>query len=267
MAENTYSYFLRRVVVLGLPLVLQSLLFSSAGFLDNLMVSQLGTQEVAASSIGARVFWFVGIFIWGMGTGMGVLLAQYWGAKDEQGYRRNFALGASISTFASTLVFLCVWLFPSVIPAMFNTEGRTAELATNYLQIVSIAMLFAGPTISMDAALRAIGKTKVTLYMSIAEIGTNVALSFILIFGYFGAPALGLTGAAYGTVAARLLRVIISLLVIQLYNPMLILRPRDFSFRRSTLVKYFNITAPIIAGSLIWSGGIFTYQLIMGRAT
>lgn len=84
MAENTYSYFLRRVVVLGLPLVLQSLLFSSAGFLDNLMVSQLGTQEVAASSIGARVFWFVGIFIWGMGTGMGVLLAQYWGAKDEQ---------------------------------------------------------------------------------------------------------------------------------------------------------------------------------------
>lgn len=150
---------------------------------------------------------------------------------------------------------------------MFNTEGRTAELATNYLQIVSIAMLFAGPTISMDAALRAIGKTKVTLYMSIAEIGTNVALSFILIFGYFGAPALGLTGAAYGTVAARLLRVIISLLVIQLYNPMLILRPRDFSFRRSTLVKYFNITAPIIAGSLIWSGGIFTYQLIMGRAT
>ncbi|WP_232313224.1 MATE family efflux transporter [Enterovibrio coralii] len=58
---------------------------------------------------------------------------------------------------------------------------------------------------------------------------------------------------------------IISMLVIQLFNPVLILRPQDFAFRRTTLSKYLNITAPIIAGSLLWSGGIFTYQLIMGR--
>lgn len=265
MPERSFSFFVKRVAVLGVPLALQSLLFSSAGFLDSLMVSQLGTQEVAASSIGARVFWFVGIFVWGMGTGMGVLLAQYWGAQDEVGLRRNFALGATFATFASTTLFALCWFFPSVIPALFKVEGETALLATDYLQIISVGILLAGPTISMDSALRSLGKTKVTLKLSVIEIGLNIGLSFVLIFGYFGAPALGLMGAGYGTVAARVIRVLSSLVVIHVSSKVLILSAADFKFTRSILAKYLNITAPIIAGSLMWSGGIFTYQLIMGR--
>ncbi|MGF1769204.1 MATE family efflux transporter [Enterovibrio makurazakiensis] len=263
--EQNYGYFLRRVALLGFPLVLQSLLFSSAGFIDSLLVSQLGTQEVAASSIGARVFWFAGIFIWGMGTGMGVLLAQYWGAKDEQGLRRNFALGSTFSTLASALIFSLCWFFPSTIPSLFKVSGETATLAADYLQIISIALLLAGPTISMDSALRSLGKTKVTLYMSIAEIGVNIGLSFVLIFGYFGMPEMGLMGAGVGTLSARVLRVVLSVLTIHFFNPVLILKPKDFVFSLNTVKRYLNITAPIIAGSLMWSGGIFTYQLIMGR--
>ncbi|WP_028025243.1 MATE family efflux transporter [Enterovibrio calviensis] len=265
MTEDTYSFFLRRVWLLGLPLVLQSLFFSSGGFIDNLMVSQLGTQEVAASSIGARVFWLAGIFIWGMGTGMGVILAQYWGAKDEVGLRRNFALGATFSTLASMLIFLFVWFFPTAIPSLFKATGETATLAADYLQIISVALLLAGPTISMDSALRSLGKTKVTLYMSIVEIGFNIGLSFVLIFGHLGFPEMGLIGAGIGTLSARILRVVISLITIYVSTPVLILTRKDFAFRSSTLSRYLNITAPIIAGSLMWSGGIFTYQLIMGR--
>lgn len=86
-----------------------------------------------------------------------------------------------------------------------------------------------------------------------------------MIFGYFGAPAMGLMGAGYGTVAARVLRVLMSLAVLYVKSPVLVLRTTDFAFTRAILRKYLNITAPIIAGSLMWSGGIFTYQLIMGR--
>ncbi|WP_394209999.1 MATE family efflux transporter [Enterovibrio calviensis] len=265
MTEHSYGYFLRRVALLGFPLVLQSLLFSSAGFIDSLMVSQLGTQEVAASSIGARVFWFTGIFIWGMGTGMGVLLAQYWGAEDEKGLRRNFALGTTISTFASALLFAFCWFFPDVIPSLFKASGETAELAANYLQIISVAILVAGPSISMDAALRALGRTKTTMTMSIIEIGLNIGLSFILIFGYLGLPAMGLMGAGLGTVIARVLRVFMSVAVIYYLSPPLILGLRDFSFSSRIFNRYLTITLPIIAGSLMWSGGIFVYQLIMGR--
>lgn len=265
MSEDNFTYFLKRALVLGLPLALQSLLFSSGGFIDNLMVSQLGTEEVAASGIGARVFWFTGIFIWGTGTGMGVLLAQYWGANDAEGLRRNFALGAIVASLASFLIFLFCWTAPEVVPSMFKVEGETAALATEYLQIISIALLVAGPSIAMDAALRALGKTQTTFYMSFIEIALNIVLSFILIFGHFGLPAMGLAGAGWGTVIARLFRVVLSLLVIIFYNKVLILGPADFRFRKSTFQKYVNVTAPVIVGSLIWSGGIFTYQLIMGR--
>ncbi|WP_407330641.1 MATE family efflux transporter [Enterovibrio sp. 27052020O] len=265
MPEDSYGYFLRRVALLGFPLVLQSLLFSSAGFIDSLMVSQLGTQEVAASSIGARVFWFTGIFIWGMGTGMGVLLAQYWGAEDEKGLRRNFALGSVISTAASVILFLLCWFFPHVVPALFKASGETAQLAADYLKIISVAILVAGPTISMDAALRALGKTKTTMNMSIIEIGLNILLSYFLIFGYFGLPEMGLMGAGLGTVIARVVRVIMSVAVIYFFNPVLVLRGSDFSFTQRTFRRYMKVTMPIIAGSLMWSGGIFVYQVIMGR--
>ncbi len=265
MPEHRFTYFVKHTFLLGLPLALQSLLFSSAGFIDNLMVSQLGTAEVAASGIGARVFWFTGIFIWGTGTGMGVLLAQYWGADDSQGLRQNFALGGLVASLASLLIFLFCWTTPEVIPALFKVTGETAALATDYLQIVSIAMLVAGPSIAIDAALRALGKTNTTFYISLLEITLNIALSFLLIFGHLGLPAMGLIGAGWGTVIARITRLILSVYVIGAFHKVLILRVADFRFNRSTVLKYLHITTPVIAGSLIWSGGIFTYQLIMGR--
>ncbi len=196
---------------------------------------------------------------------MGVLLAQYWGANDPKGLRRNFALGALVASLASFLIFLFCWTVPEIVPAMFKVGGETAALTTEYLKIISIALLVAGPSIAMDAALRALGKIKTTFYMFFIEIGLNILISFILIFGHFGLPVMGLEGAGWGTVIARLFRVFMSLFVIGIFDKVLILGPSDFRFRKSTFQIYANVTAPVIAGSLIWSGGIFTYQLIMGR--
>nr|WP_261314476.1 MATE family efflux transporter [Vibrio hangzhouensis] len=88
MQEQRVSDFIRRVVALGIPIALQSLLMSSLGFVDSLMISQLGTQEVAAAGIGARIFWVSIVFVWGLSSGMGILLAQYWGAQDEAGLKK-----------------------------------------------------------------------------------------------------------------------------------------------------------------------------------
>ncbi|MGR5145887.1 MATE family efflux transporter [Photobacterium alginatilyticum] len=267
MVEQSYSYYLRRLVVLGVPLMLQSLLFSSLGFIDNLMVSQLGTQEVAASGIGARVFWLASACIWGMGTGMGVLLAQYWGARDEEGLKRNFALGVAIATLASSLFLLVCGFFPTFIPGLFEPSAETMELAAGYVQLLGIAIFLAGPTITLDAALRSIGQTKINLYISLVEIGLNIVLNYVLIFGHLGAPALGLIGAGVGTVIARSIRVVILLVVIYRFYPVLAFGISHLisAFHQKIVKRYFEISLPIIAGSLIWSGGMFTYHLLLGR--
>ncbi len=71
MEPPSYRYFIKNALILGIPIALQSLLMSSLGFVDSLMISQLGTEKVAAAGIGARIFWVSIVLVWGLGSGMG----------------------------------------------------------------------------------------------------------------------------------------------------------------------------------------------------
>ncbi len=267
MNEEKFGYFFRRLVVLALPMMLQSLLFSSAGFVDTLMISQLGTTEVAASGIGARFFWFSTLFIWGMGSGMSVLLAQYWGAKDPEGLKQNLAIGMVFATVSVALFFLVCTLTPGWVSGLMSTDPATQLLADQYLRLLGIAMLVSGVSICLDASLRAIGKPQLGLYTYIAELAVNVLLNYMLIFGNWGAPQLGLAGAGIATVTARVFRVLLVFMVIYKWMPVLRLSLSHLAAvrQRSLVSKYLDITLPIAINSLIWSVGIFSLQVIISR--
>ncbi len=183
MQQQTFSEFIKRVLVLGVPIALQSLLMSSLGFVDSLMISQLGTQEVAAAGIGARIFWVSIVFIWGLSSGMGILLAQYWGAQDEHGLKNNLALGTIVTQIFAFLCFSICFLTPQLLPQLFNPSREVLALSSQYVQLLGIATLLSGLAIAADTALRSIGQTHINLYLSIMEIGLNVALNYVLIFG------------------------------------------------------------------------------------
>ncbi|MCJ2376930.1 MATE family efflux transporter [Vibrio sp. ZSDZ34] len=267
MEEQRFSAFLKRILLLGTPIALQSLLFSSLGFVDSLMISQLGNDQVAAAGIGSRVFWVASVFIWGMGSGMGILLAQYWGAKDSQGLKRNLALGTSVTQLFATFCFIVCFFFPALLPSWFDPSEPVQALSESYVRLLGIAILFAGVSISIDSALRSIGKTRINLYLSILEIGVNVILNYLLIFGHFGLPALGLIGAGIGSVIARTLRLVTAIIILYRGFPELAIRPQHFAnaFNRVMLSKFLTVTYPIIVGSFIWCAGIFTFHIILGR--
>lgn len=267
MPEQRFSDFIRRVLALGIPIALQSLLMSSLGFVDSLMISQLGTQEVAAAGIGARIFWVSIVFVWGLSSGMGILLAQYWGAQDETGLKKNLALGTSVTQLFAFIAFAICFFTPELLPGLFNPNAEVLALSTSYVQLLGIAMLFSGFGIAADTALRSIGQTRINLYLSIMEISLNVTLNYILIFGHFGAPALGLVGAGIGSVIARFVRLVAVIAIIYLKFPVLALRWLNVvnAFERTVLSKFFTITYPIVVGTFIWCAGIFTFHLILGR--
>ncbi|GAL17783.1 Na+ driven multidrug efflux pump [Vibrio maritimus] len=128
-------------------------------------------------------------------------------------------------------------------------------------------MCLSGLSIAADTALRSIGQTRTNLYVSILEVGLNVALNYILIFGYLGLPAMGLIGAGIGSVIARLIRLFLVLAIIYRYFPSLALRWKNVveAFESSMVRKFFTITYPIMAGTVIWCAGIFTFNIILGR--
>ena len=267
MKQPTFQTFIKRVAVLGLPIALQSLLFSSLGFIDTLMISQLGTEEVAAAGIGARIFWVSIVFLWGLSSGMGILLAQYWGAEDNDGFKTNFALGTIVAQFFAFSCFVVCFFFPSLLPSLFNPSEATLLLSQQYVQLLGITLLFSGIALSVDTALRSIGQTKINLYFSIVEIGLNIIFNYVLIFGHFGAPQLGLLGAGIGTVMARGIRLTIALITIYVRYPILILNRLHFTLalKRELVAAFTRITYPIVIGTFIWCAGIFTFHLILGR--
>ncbi len=144
METPSYRYFVKNVLLLGIPIALQSLLMSSLGFVDSLMISQLGTEEVAAAGIGARIFWVSIVLVWGLGSGMGILLAQYWGANDEKGLKRYLALGTGVTQGLAFFCFVLCFFMPTLLPSLFNPSETVLALASDYVQLLGIAMCLSG---------------------------------------------------------------------------------------------------------------------------
>lgn len=267
MEQPPISSFIRKVLFLGIPIALQSLLMSSLGFVDSLMISQLGTEEVAAAGIGARIFWLSIVLVWGLGSGMGILLAQYWGANDEQGLKRYLALGTGVTQGLALFCFTLCFFTPQLLPSLFDPSETVLALASDYVQLLGIAMCLSGLGIAADTALRSIGQTRINLYVSILEVGLNVALNYVLIFGHFGLPAMGLIGAGIGSVIARSIRLIVVLVIIYRYFPVLALRWQNIidAVEPKMVRKFVTITYPIMGGTVIWCAGIFAFNIILGR--
>ncbi|RXJ73714.1 hypothetical protein CS022_08250 [Veronia nyctiphanis] len=246
MTEARFSHFLRQVFILGIPLILQQMLFSSLGIIDNIMVSQLGTAEVAASGVGLRVFIYSCIIIWGFGLGVGILVAQFWGAKDHEGIKRYLAVGQIIALALASVIFCIAFFFPNIFADLYGVKGETKALAETYVQYVAFAILLGAPVVTMDAGIRSIGKTRLSLYLAIAEVGMNILLNYMLIFGKFGAPELGVAGSAIGTSLARAIRFIATVAIVYKWYPEL-----AFGFKHiaqaaepKTLNKYLAVTVP-----------------------
>lgn len=267
MEPPSYRYFVKNVLLLGIPIALQSLLMSSLGFVDSLMISQLGTEEVAAAGIGARIFWVSIVLVWGLGSGMGILLAQYWGANDEKGLKRYLALGTGVTQGLAFFCFAVCVFTPTLLPSLFNPSETVLALASDYVQLLGIAVCLSGVGIAADTALRSIGQTRINLYVSILETALNITLNYILIFGHLGLPAMGLIGAGIGSVIARSIRLIVVLVIIYRYFPVLALRWKNVveACERRMVSKFFTVTYPIMVGTVIWCAGLFTFNILLGR--
>ncbi|MFD2177513.1 MATE family efflux transporter [Veronia pacifica] len=267
MAEKNFGFFIRRVLILGVPLILQQMLFSSLGIIDNIMVSQLGTSEVAAAGVGLRIFIYSMVIIWGFGLGVGILVAQFWGAKDRDGVKRYLAVGQLIALMLTSVIFVIAYFFPQAFTTLYNVTGDTKYVAETYIQYVSFAILLSAPVITLEAGIRSIGQTKLTLFLSLAEVALNILLNYMLIFGKLGAPEMGVAGSAIGTSLARAFRFIATLAIIYIWYPTLAFGPRHLkqALGVKVLRKYLSVTLPTMAGTVIWTVGLFVLNVIVGR--
>ncbi|MEL4356728.1 MULTISPECIES: MATE family efflux transporter [unclassified Luteococcus] len=253
---------MRRVFALAIPISLQSLLMAMLSLTDQLMVGQLGSSAVAATGIGAQLGMLVTVVVTTLGTAFSAYAAQYHATGRTEQFKGTVLLAAAAALTLALPVALVGSLNPQAAMSPFTHDAQLIDVSSPFIRCLTLSLLPAALTIVCTAALRSMGHVRLPLYASLAAIAVNLGLDWVLIFGQFGAPRLGLLGAGIGTLSARLLElglVIASLVRLVGGHAGWTLLPR----RTSCAIA--GTAVPQVATELLWVLSENTYTGVYGR--
>ncbi|MEF1290233.1 MATE family efflux transporter [Vibrio sp. M260118] len=265
---HTRGDFIRRLVAIAMPITLQSIMFSSRGLVDVLMLGQLGEAEIAAVGVAARATFVTTIMLVGVTTGGALLTAQYWGASDRKGVRESTALTWLVCMVFAAITALLFVLFPSQVMGLATNDPAVNALGAQYLVITSVSMFAVACVASMAVGLRAMHKPGLSTFFSGIGILSNVFLNWVFIFGKFGVPPMGIKGAAIATVLSGAIEVATLFGYLYAKKHLLAFGIHDV---RNVLVwtrvaKFLKLSLPTTFNFLAWAGGLFAYHAIMGQS-
>lgn len=258
--------FFKRMIGIALPVAFQNLLNMVVNMVDTLMIGELGTSAVAAVGLGNKVYFVFALLVFGISSGIGLLSAQYWGSKDIKSIRRVLGLGILIAISASLIFTLSAFFIPEALMRIFTASPDTIKLGISYLVVVCFSYPFTALTNIHVYTLRAMGEVKIPVITSVSAIIINITANYILIFGKLGMPALGVAGAAYATLIARVFECLAVLIIIRIIkSPLVCFLKEMFSFNKHIISQFMTNSIPVIANELMWGLGITVYSMAYGR--
>ena len=258
--------FYRKLFAILIPILIQNVITNFVSLLDNIMVGQVGTEPMSGVAIVNQLLFVFNLCIFGGLAGAGILTAQYYGSGDHRGVADTFRAKLYIA-FAAAVAFLTIFsLSGETLIRQFIHEGSenldmaaTLLHARDYLHI----MLFQIPPFAFQmvyaSTLRETGETVLPMKAGITAVLVNLVLNYILIFGKFGAPVLGVEGAAIATVVARYIECTIIVVWTHRHrerNPFLYTAYTTFRIPGALVKQIAIMGLPLLINELLWSSGM-----------
>ena len=212
--------FYRSVLAVALPIILQNLITNFVSLLDNVMVGQLATAQIGAVTIVNNNLLFVlNICMFGGSAGAGIFTTQFYGSQDQEGIRHTVRFKMLICLLLTVVgCSICYFGADGLIGMYLEGEGdqtlreQTLYYGKQYLFVMLLGILPFAITNAYASTLRECGHPIVPMVAGMVAMGVNLVGNYILIFGHFGAPQLGVVGAAIATVASRYVEMAIVIL-------------------------------------------------------
>ncbi len=256
--------FYKRLFCLSLPMVLQNLITFSLGLIDTFMVSQLGNEEMAAvTTANVPVFILISI-IFGVQSGLGILISQYWGKGDVKSISRALGVACIIGGGLTLILAAVFFLFPVQVMDLLSNRHDLSLLGAPYLRVIGFAFVFNMLSSIYASAQRSVENPSFGMKLFGFSTILNTGLNYLLIFGHFGFPALGVAGAAIATLLARVSEFVICVIcalrskTIPLEIP-LFLRPGLGMVR-----KFLKYASPVVLNEAVWGLGNSLLTVILG---
>ena len=258
--------FLKRTVTIAVPIMLQSLLNNVLNFVDTLMIGQLGETTIAAVGLANKVFFVVSLIIFGCCSGAGILSAQYWGVRDVKNIHRVLGMTLILAVGAGALFMGASVAAPELVMSVFTNSESAIAIGASYLVIVAISYPITAISQVYMSTLRSINDVKSPVIIGIIAIIVNVILNYILIFGKFGFPELGVIGAAIATLISRIIECLVVLGIVYIKkSPIAASISSMLAFTKDFVSKFFKTVIFVILNEMMWSVGVTMYSLVYGR--
>ncbi|MBE7021056.1 MAG: MATE family efflux transporter [Ruminococcaceae bacterium] len=246
--------FYKQFILISIPMGLQNLLTTMVNLVDNLMIGRLGDVAVAAVGLANKVFFLYTLVVFGLCSGATAFVSQYWGKGDLKGIKRVMLINM-IGSFVFSLAFAIAGsLFPGEIMKLLTNDPLVIKEGMGYIRIIAPGFLVTGIIYVFSYILKALEHPKVPLIASIVSILVNTVINYILIFGKFGFPKLGVLGAAFGTLIARIFEVTVILAFSVKKLDFVFTRFYEYKGITKAFLKQFAIkVTPVIINESSWA--------------
>lgn len=240
--------FYKMVLAVALPIMIQNGITNFVSLLDNIMVGQVGTEQMSGVAIVNQLIFVFTLCIFGAVSGAGIFTAQYHGKRDEEGVRQTFRFKFIIGIVLAIAAIILFYFCRETLIGLYLNEGSregdlklTLSYGCGYMLIMLIGLVPFAVTQVYSSTMRETEHTIVPMVAGFVAVLVNCAGNYLLIFGHFGAPCMGVNGAAIATVLSRFVEMFILIFYAHL-------KKSSFPFVVGAIRKLFVIDKKLLKG-------------------
>lgn len=262
---STRKEFFGQIVKLTMPIVIQNLLSAAVNSADVIMLNSVGQSAISAVSLASQYAHILFMFFYGLGTGVTMLGAQYWGKKDVHAIELTTGIAYRFAILVSTAFLGLALFFPTTLMRIFTNDPELISLGATYLRIVCFSYVFWSISEVYLSSLRSVERVGISTALNALALGLNVILNAVFIYGIFGAPKMGVAGVALATSISRAVQLLCCLFVSARSKNVKMRFSYIFVHNKILFKDFINLSMPAVLNDLVWGVAFSTYSVIVGH--
>ena len=247
------------LISMSLPMIISMLVQALYNIVDSMFVAQMNEAALTAVSLAFPVQNLMIAFAAGTGVGINALLSRSLGEKNLENANKVASNGAMLAMITSAVFAVVGGFGGRLFFALQTDDAQIIEYGAQYLRVVTICSMFVFLQVTFERLLQSTGKTVYSMITQATGAIINIILDPIMIFGYFGFPALGVLGAALATVCGQFVATLLAVHFHNKYNKEIIVRRTGFKPDKNTIISIYKVGIPSIIMQSI--GSITTFAL------